>query len=420
MRRSLPFLLCLLLSIIPQLVLAANFDRVQFSGFASFVAAKSLKKNHLYGDATSSIPHATELRDYSKLGLRVSVDLYDKLSFTTQMLADGRDDFKPEFDWVFLSYAITPDLVVHVGKYVTSYFMYSDYSDISYAYQWVEAPNAVYGTNINKTLEGTKLVWTSSLSPNWSSELSLMAGKDKTNLDKVGVSGASFKMRSAFGIAWQVEHDWLTLRASHMATRSSADIANTRLDVRYNLKETPYENSDVFEHPGLKNILDWKSSPGHFSSLGASTHFQKFFTVAEITHTNLKNTIAIGKQSAGYFTIGTYLPKQVTLALTVYKKRNKYNSNVSKAIERAVAASNDANAAQIGHFLTSMLNNIQNRNREGFTLSSRWDFHSNAALKAEYMYEWQTDYPKDFSFSGQIKKRHTHPQALRLGVDLAF
>src|SRR5690554_689096 len=156
--------LTLALALLCGLPLAANADisdRFTFSGFASFVAAQSLEKNELYGDATSSVPHSTELRDYSKLGLRVRVDLQDNLTFTTQMLADGSNEFEPEFDWIFLSYNITPDLVLHMGKYVTNYFMYSDYADISYAYHWVEAPDAFYVTNINKTLEGAKLVWNS-------------------------------------------------------------------------------------------------------------------------------------------------------------------------------------------------------------------------------------------------------------------
>lgn len=58
-----------------------------------------------------------------------------------------------------------------------------------------------------------------------------------------------------------------------------------------------------------------------------------------------------------------------------------------------------------------VLNNTQKRNREGITLSARWDFHNNAALKAEYMYEQQKDF---------INNKTLTPQAVRVGVDLAF
>lgn len=433
MKKILFLPLLLLAGLFSQLLHAASIDRVHFSGFASFIAAKSLEKKEPYGDATYTIPDKLELRDYTKLGLRVGVDLRDNLSFTTQMLADGRDDFKPEFDWIFLSYSITPDLILHLGKYVTSYYMYSDHSDISYAYQWVEAPNAVYGTNINKTLEGAKLVWTSSLSDDWSSELSLMTGKDKTDLSKVNVEGATLNMRSAFGFSWQVEHDWLTLRTSYIATRTSANLGTSQLNAQSNaeryLPGTPLDgaqNSAVFEHKALNKILNWKDSKGNFAGIGASTHFQKFFSVAEIAYSNLEDTIANGKQISGYLTVGTYLPRQVTLALTLYQKRNKYNQDTLKAINHATEdivaqamSSGDTlavtNAYKANAFLIRTLNNIQNRNRQGFTLSSRWDFHNKAALKAEYMYEWQTDYPMD-----SAKKRNSTPQAFRVGVDLAF
>lgn len=404
---------------------ATSMDRVQFSGFASFIAAKSLEKKELYGDMTYTIPEKLELRDYTKLGLRIRVDLLDNLSFTTQMLADGRDDFKPEFDWIFISYNITSDLVLHVGKYVTSYYMYSDYSDISYAYQWVEAPNAVYGTNINKTLEGAKLVSTNSLSDSWSSEFSLMVGKDKADLSKVGVEGATLNMRSNFGFSWQIEHDWLTLRTSYFATRTSAKIDKSRLDVQYTLNaqgHTDIASSSVFNDAKLNRMLTWKDSRGNFAGIGASTHFRKWFSIAEVSYSNLEHTIANGKQISGYVTTGLYLPGRVTLALTLYQKRNKYNQDSLKTIEQAadnaIAAGDTTeimNAYGAKSALIHTLNSVQNRNRQGFTLSSRWDFHSKAALKAEYMYEWQTHYPID-----SPKKQKTTPQAFRVGVDLAF
>lgn len=421
--------LTLALALLCGLPLAANADisdRFTFSGFASFIAAKSLEKNELYGDATSSVPHSTELRDYSKLGLRVRVDLQDNLTFTTQMLADGSNEFEPEFDWIFLSYNITPDLVLHAGKYVTNYFMYSDYADISYAYHWVEAPDAVYGTNLNKTLEGAKLVWNSRMGAGWTSELSLSVGKDEVDMSKVGVEGATLKMGRAIGFAWQVDHEWLSLRASYMSSKTSANLERTQLGIRNILTNSApdvglpaADLTYILNDPSLNKSLAWKSADAQFIGLGGSLNFDYVFAVAEVTYASMKDTIAIGDQTSGYLTIGTYLPQSTSIALTFYEKRNIVNKNIENKLAHATATALANDPAKIAGILTAagiidtILVRTQDRKRDGITVSGRWDFHSNASLKAEYTYEWQTHYP-------QGKKEKFTPNVVRLGIDLVF
>ncbi len=403
-------------------------DRFTFSGFASFIAAKSLEKDEPYGDATAKVPHATELRDYSKLGLRVSVDLLDNLSFTTQMLADGSNEFEPEFDWIFLSYNITPDLALHMGKYVTNYFMYSDYADISYAYHWVEAPDAIYGTNLNKTLEGAKLVWNSRMGAGWTSELSLSVGKDEADLGKVGVKGATLEMDRATGIAWQVDHEWLSLRASYMRSKTSANLTGTQLDIdgilalaasNPMMPFTAAQLGQILNDTSLRKSLSWQSADAQFMGLGGSLNFEHVFAVAEITYADMQDTIAIGKQTSAYLTVGTYLPKNTSIALTIYEKRNDVNKNIERKLAQGTAtaiANNPADAAAIGAasaVIDNVLLQTQERKRDGITVSGRWDFHSNASLKAEYTYEQQTHYPLG------LKDKIT-PNVVRLGIDLVF
>lgn len=393
-------------------------DRFTFSGFASFIAAKSLEKDEPYGDATAKVPHATELRDYSKLGLRVSVDLLDNLSFTTQMLADGSNEFEPEFDWIFLSYNITPDLVLHMGKYVTNYFMYSDYADISYAYHWVEAPDAIYGTNLNKTLEGAKLVWNSRMGAGWTSELSLSVGKDEADLGKVGVKGATLEMDRATGISWQVDHEWLSLRASYMRSKTSANLTGTQLDID-GILALAASNPIILNDTSLRKSLSWQSADAQFIGLGGSLNFEHVFAVAEITYADMQDTIAIGKQTSAYLTVGTYLPKNTSIALTIYEKRNDVNKNIERKLAQGTAtaiANYPADEAAIraaSDVIDNVLLQTQERKRDGITVSGRWDFHSNASLKAEYTYEQQTHYP------GGLKDKIT-PNVVRLGIDLVF
>src|SRR5690554_3402664 len=246
----------------------------------------------------------------------------------------------------FLSYNITPDLVLHMGKYVTNYFMYSDYADISYAYHWLEAPDAIYGTNLNKTLEGAKLVWNSRMGAGWTSELSLSVGKDEADLGKVGVKGATLEMDRATGISWQVDHEWLSLRASYMRSKTSANLTGTQLDIdgilalaasNPMMPFTADQLGQILNDTSLRKSLSWQSADAQFIGLGGSLNFEHVFAVAEITYADMQDTIAIGKQTSAYLTVGTYLPKNTSIALTIYEKRNDVNRSEERKLAQGTA-----------------------------------------------------------------------------------
>lgn len=384
-------------------------ERFDFSGFASFGIAKSLERDETYGGGSSNnIPYKTEFRDYNTLGLRMTADLDDNLKFTTQMLAQGRNDFDPEFDWIFLSYNLNPNLVLHVGKYVTSYFMYSDYADISYAYQWVSAPDAIYGTNINKTLEGAKIVWNSRLAGGWTSELSVMIGQDESDISRANLKTTMY-MDNAIGFSWQLDRDWLSLRAGYMTSNTTADLTETDLAFVVDMAALLNDNR-------LNDKLAWDDDRAEFLGLGGSLHFDHVFVIAEMSYSRIKEALPLGDQFAGYITVGTYVHPTTSIALTLYQRLKNVNDDTLKAYRDAVATYGSDPAQLLpemnGNNTGDLLTATQKGKQEGLTLSIRWDFHSNAALKAEYLVEQKNTYGAD--------KDNTSPQALRFGVDLMF
>ena len=463
---------CCLLLCMP-LLSHAN-DNIRFSGFASFVTGKSL------GDDTfRGIPDSFELRDMSKLGLRMTADLGDQLSMTTQMVALGASDYEPEFDWIFASYNFTPNLVLHIGKYVTPYFMYSDYVDIGYAYQWTAAPHVVYGRGVNKTLDGAKLMWSQRIG-SWTSELSLMTGTDNSSLSNAGLD-TDLVLKDSIGAAWQMERDWLSLRAVYLTSSSTVDLTGTQLQAdnlldRILSAENPQtgfnaaqsavgelaaqaititaDDADAIMSAALndpsaadfKNTFSaWDDADVSFTGFGAALNFSQVFAVAEITEVQFDEIIALGKSTTGYLTLGTYLPRNTSIALTLYEQRDKASKAFIKDVTNsyadfntdpgsdafaaafAAASATDAvtqdgeDAGTIAGTTLGVMNGfleggleptvegIQVDKRQGVSLSGRWDFHSNAALKVEYLVE-------------DVKnlQAETRPRAIRFGLDLVF
>lgn len=400
--------LLLTFGLLPLALPAVADDRFQFSGFASFFISKSLERDELYGDSETVLPYKTEYRDYNKLGLRITVDLYDKLKFTTQMLAHGRDDFDPEFDWIFLSYQLDPNLVLHVGKYVTNYYMYSDHADIGYAYHWANAPDVIYGTNINKTLDGAKLVWNSRLASGWTSEFSFMLGQDETSVSRAGLETTMY-MDNAFGMSWQLDHDWLGLRIGYMNSKTSADLTNTDLADIINL-------AALLNDQRLNDALAWNDDKAEFVGLGASLNFDKWFAVVETSCAIIRDALPLGDQHASYISVGTYLPYNTTLAFTVYQKIKHANNDILEIYYDAVDAFGYDPAildpSLNGLTTGDLIRATQKIKREGITITVRWDFHSNAAFKAEYSIEQNKSYTP--------LAAETTPQAVQIGIDLVF
>ena len=435
LRGSLATGMASLLCCMPLLGHAAS-DRYQFSGFASFGIGKSLERDELYGESSSKVPYSTEYRDFSKLGLRMTADLDDNLTMTAQMVALGQDDFDPEFDWIFASYNISPNLVVHVGKYVTSYYMYSDYVDISYAYQWVQAPDVVYNRGANKTLNGAKLVWNTRMG-SWTSELSLLTGEDESSIADAGID-TTLNIEDAAGFSWQLDRDWLTLRTSYLRSKTTADLSDSDLDVDNLLlgiatQITPVIDTQIDPSASaelnaalasslsadFRDSLYWDDDTSEFFGFGTSMHFGSVFMTAEITHVDVGDTITVGTQDAGYLMIGGYLPGRVSVAATFYDKRNQTDKDQLDAYEDFAKAATSASAnpavagaalAVYGEAIEQTLDTIQKQRRQGISLSTRWDFHSNAAFKVEYLTEIQKQ--------GNADK--TTPQALLVGIDLVF
>ena len=200
-----------LLSALPfsQLATAAEAD-VSFSGFASFYYGKALSDAD-EGGTTEGLGQEGEYRDFNKLGLRMDVDLEEKLSFTAQAIAKGKNDYDLEFDWINATFAITPDLTVSVGRMRLPIFMYSDYIDVGYAYQWVAPPHSVYGVPSFTAYEGANIRWVADMGGDWTSDLVVYAGNIEEEEENVGTT---LTFEDGAGFTWSVDREWLTLRMS--------------------------------------------------------------------------------------------------------------------------------------------------------------------------------------------------------------
>ncbi len=302
---------------------------INFAGFASLVYAKTIsddkEESTMYG-----ISNEGEYRDFNKLGFRMDADMKNNLTFTAQILAAGSENYDPTFDWIFATYQIHPEVAISVGRIRVPVFMYSDYLDTSFAYQWIEPPKSVYNLAQTpfKSIEGLKIAYNTNMG-DWTSELLIWGGNGEDHFTESGVD-ADLILENSWGTAWTVGYDWLSLRAFYFEADSTLDITTNSavaglMNSVYQLEEG-IASVPGMVRPNFHDALLWEKDPGQFYGLGASFDFESFFIISEITKIDVKgndSNLVAPTLDSFYITGGVRLPEHWTLSLTYGEDKDK-------------------------------------------------------------------------------------------------
>ncbi len=121
---------------------------IQFSGFASVVGGQTISGKDdafladyslvgLYDDDLSFQPETT-------MGLQARADLDLGLSFTSQWISRGLNNFESEISYAYLSYKINPELTLQAGRKRLPLQYYSEFFDVGFSYPWIRPPADLY------------------------------------------------------------------------------------------------------------------------------------------------------------------------------------------------------------------------------------------------------------------------------------
>jgi hypothetical protein len=389
---------------------ADTFDdaKFNFAGFATFAYSKVLNEDK--EGTLNDIDGDGEYRDLNKLGLRLDVDLEDKLSFATQMVVRGENDYEPDFDWIYATYQMLPNLSVSLGKTTIPLYMYSDYLDTSYAYQWIAPPDAVYSSGTVKSNEGLSLNWMADMGGAWSSDLTVWAGSTDEPLAEL--SGANIQVDDAIGAAWEVEREWLTLRAVYYQGKTSVDISGQAAGV-VTLVNNAIGGGFNLANESSYDALVWDNDDGQFLGFGLGLDFEHVFLTGEITQVNIDNNLAASELNSWYAMFGVRLPANWTVSLTYSEDDDKVNDDIAELIVADAVAFTGAPASAFAALADGINQEITQQQQyitKNYVLGSRWDFHKSASFKMEYLVSEIE--------SGLTPKRK--PNAFRIGMDLVF
>ena len=125
-----------------------SHGEVRFNGFASVVGGRTVSDNDdafladyslvgLYGDEINFQPEST-------MGLQARADLNQGLSFTTQWVARGLNDYNSEVSYAYIIYQLSSELTLQAGRKRLPLQYYSEFFDVGFAYPWIRPPADLY------------------------------------------------------------------------------------------------------------------------------------------------------------------------------------------------------------------------------------------------------------------------------------
>lgn len=392
-------------------------DRVNdfnIAGFATFAYGKVLSDRE-EGYLRPELGNEGEYRDLNKFGLRFNKDLDNDLSITAQVVARGENDYKPEFDWIYASYHITPSLSVDVGRYRAPLYLYSDVLDVSYAYPWISPPVSVYNrqeTPFN-SLEGAMLNYQVEVN-GWTSEFKFWYGNADDELTIQGLN-TRLKLDDVYGLAYESTYSWLTLRAFYFDAISSADITST-VDPNFQallggLAALEGGLQMVDSSIEFMDSILWEDDHGQYYGIGFQLDFERFFIISEATQIDVEDNIVANDITSAYITAGVRFTHNWSVSITYSRDNDDVDEGLWLQLENYKGNGFDTELDQSIAGVEAAAMDLQEFDMRQYSLSTRWDFHQNAAFKAEYIYQ-ENSYPDPSS--------PQHPYGFLIGLDLIF
>lgn len=351
---------------------------------AAPAAAEALPRLKLDGFGTLGIVHSDEDRadfvssllapegvgysaDWSakvdtKLGLQLSADLAPRTSGVLQFVMEQQHDgtYNPAVEWANLSFDITRNLQLRVGRMVLPTYMTSEYRKVGYASPSSRPPPEVYHLVPVTNTDGLSLSYRARFGQATNTLQVLYGSKDATvPEDQIDVT-----VDAENGITLANTLEW-------GATSLFASYSNIRLTI--DAFDPLFEGYRAFGPPGEEIADRYHIDDERFEIVSIGTRYDPgdWFVMAEWARNRSRTLVG---DNRGWYITGGYRVGALTPYLTLADRR-VFSETSHPGI--------DAPQAQpLNALLNEALNDAARQSR--VAAGVRWDFARSVALKVQF------------------------------------
>lgn len=364
-----------------------SFAEVNFQGFASFVGGATLdNEDSNYLDYENKL----EFDNDSLYALQATSDLGDGLSVTGQLIARGAENYKPEFEWMYLSYNLTPTLNAKMGRIRTPFYMFSEYLEVGYTYHWIRPPKELYAAQVTN-MDGVSFLYNmpiGSIDSQYQIVIGAREGFDDT--------ATTSDYKPLFGANAQFEMGAYTTKLIY--TQGNIDFGSPALDAV--IAEFSSDPSFQSSHANLED------SKIIFAGAALDMNFDPIRILLEFSQIDFEEIIFAGDETR---MLASFAYSMGSNVFHYSWSSNEKEENSSVAANLAAPAT--ATSAAFGGISQAALAAGTALDVESeittHTLGVRHDFHDSAAVKVELI-------------STEDSVKDTEATVLRFGVDMLF
>ena len=358
---------------------SASQELISLSGFGTIATTRTDNSSRGYRVYPQSSYKANEWAwdTDSKLGVQMDIASGRDLSATVQVIGKKRETSRwdPQIEWAFLSWKITPEWRLRVGRVLTPAFMESDYRFVSYALIPVRPQAEVYGVFPLSSHDGFDLRYQTAVA---SGLLSLTAygGSSTLGLPRFGGLPIAVDADRTLGGVMAWDNDEVLIRIGHLVSdahysgQGTAAFRNFRTGL-----DAAAAAVGCGQCAEQSRLISNQLTNGHFSltNIGTRVRLGNWMVWGEAQRGQWDSVIASG--NGALFGLsrrsGAWTPYAIVSAQRVTKQGDP--SVIPPAAIAAVPSLRAFTAALAA----------QQTGRDALTVGVRWDYSENVALKAE-------------------------------------
>ncbi len=349
---------------------------VTFQGFASFVGGATLDKDESYQGYENKL----EFNNNSLYALQASSPMGDGLTVTGQLIARGTENYKPEFEWMYMSYNLTSNLSAKVGRVRTAFYMFSEFLEVGYAFNWIRPPEELYAAQITN-LDGVSFLYNMAIGSVDSQFMIAMGHRRDYSEDPATTESDFTSIIQAYA---QFESGPYT--GKFIYAQGDLSIASAVTDGVVTSFTDNGAGAFANEYVAISD------SQLIFTGAGLDMNFHPFKVLVEVSFLDFEDLVFISDETR-------------MLASAAYNAGDNTFSYTWSSNEKESEDSIITNAPAA--FQATVASLLPNADVTTHTLGLRHDFHDTASVKVEFI-------------STEETKAKTEANLLRFGVDMLF
>lgn len=338
-------------------------DDFEFSGYVRVIGGYLDEEKAKYKGYDDNV----NFKPASLLGLQAQYSINQQWSVTAQVVARAEPSASKDsgLEWLYITYQPTESLQVKLGKLRAPLFAMSDFSDVGFAYPWINLPQQVYDTYMFNTFNGVDVIYKFA-TDNFDISIEGYYGEESGDIE-VGNNVTSFDADNLMGLIGKFNIDNVELRMAKYSTDLNLQI-NALSQLRGQLNQLGFDNS--------ANSLNTQGR-GYADQMSIVYDNLDYFLRAEWV--KIKTDLSFIPKIESYYLTAGFHYNSFTYHATFGDSDVKIGTP-----ENEIPFGIDPGLDRLAINYQEVFNRSEPDALQTWTIGVRWDLMPNLALKAEF------------------------------------